>query len=484
MALSRIPQPPQNQLTAKLAIPSPQGELRNWEPGLRDSVTYWLMNNWYGDDIAGREKAERLVNVADVTKIGDFLTADDIVRAAESGNVQAMGAGVVGAVLGNKLGKALFKRVDPNVLGTMGGPLTKKPIEAYHASPHDFDRFDLNKIGTGEGAQVYGHGLYFAENPKVAEHYYNQFKELNSTPHFTLGGATFYSPWSAADAAFGFTKTPTTPLSKTTLVTALDALKAGVPKATILDRITNGLDPATAERFGGSVIGPTERASLNEAYKKFQDIEFREGRKPVRYQVELGLSSEELLHWDRPIYGQSKQVEDILRKELRTRDKVAIDNALGDSGGDIMHAMARLPGGQAKAAQRLKEAGIPGVRYYEGASRYKSAQDIALHLLDLSGGDKTKALANAEKRLLGPDIKQSELEEVINNPDYAKLSLVQAIKQLRDPKFVDPRQHNYVTFRDDVIKIIRKYGLAGLMTGGALDAAMEQQDGSKNRNTR
>ncbi len=41
-------------------------------------------------------------------------------------------------------------------------------IKAYHSSPYDFDKFDLKKIGTGEGAQVYGHGLYFAENPAVS----------------------------------------------------------------------------------------------------------------------------------------------------------------------------------------------------------------------------------------------------------------------------------------------------------------------------
>ena len=41
----------------------------------------------------------------------------------------------------------------------------------YHGSPHDFDRFDLKKIGTGEGAQAYGHGLYFAENEGVARGY-------------------------------------------------------------------------------------------------------------------------------------------------------------------------------------------------------------------------------------------------------------------------------------------------------------------------
>lgn len=44
-------------------------------------------------------------------------------------------------------------------------------IRAYHGSPHDFDRFDTSKIGTGEGAQVYGHGLYMAENPSTAQSY-------------------------------------------------------------------------------------------------------------------------------------------------------------------------------------------------------------------------------------------------------------------------------------------------------------------------
>jgi hypothetical protein len=41
-------------------------------------------------------------------------------------------------------------------------------ILAYHGSPYSFDKFDASKIGTGEGAQAYGHGLYFAENEGVA----------------------------------------------------------------------------------------------------------------------------------------------------------------------------------------------------------------------------------------------------------------------------------------------------------------------------
>src|SRR5690606_6130189 len=35
---------------------------------------------------------------------------------------------------------------------------------AFHGSPHRFDRFSLQHIGTGEGAQAFGWGLYFAEN--------------------------------------------------------------------------------------------------------------------------------------------------------------------------------------------------------------------------------------------------------------------------------------------------------------------------------
>jgi hypothetical protein len=41
----------------------------------------------------------------------------------------------------------------------------------YHGTPHKFDRFDLSKIGTGEGAQVYGHGMYFADSPQTAKSY-------------------------------------------------------------------------------------------------------------------------------------------------------------------------------------------------------------------------------------------------------------------------------------------------------------------------
>lgn len=42
---------------------------------------------------------------------------------------------------------------------------------AFHGSPHRFERFDLSRVGTGEGNQAFGHGLYFSEHPDVARSY-------------------------------------------------------------------------------------------------------------------------------------------------------------------------------------------------------------------------------------------------------------------------------------------------------------------------
>lgn len=53
---------------------------------------------------------------------------------------------------------------------------------AWHGSPHTFDTFKLNRIGSGEGAQAHGWGLYFAKGREVAEDY--QKKLLRRLPPF------------------------------------------------------------------------------------------------------------------------------------------------------------------------------------------------------------------------------------------------------------------------------------------------------------
>ena len=59
----------------------------------------------------------------------------------------------------------LAEFVEKSSLGTGGhgvGGLAGM-IRASHGSPHAFTKFLMSKLGTGEGAQAYGHGLYFGE---------------------------------------------------------------------------------------------------------------------------------------------------------------------------------------------------------------------------------------------------------------------------------------------------------------------------------
>lgn len=44
-------------------------------------------------------------------------------------------------------------------------------ITAYHGSPYKFDKFSLEHLGRGEGAQLFGYGLYFADNKAVGDFY-------------------------------------------------------------------------------------------------------------------------------------------------------------------------------------------------------------------------------------------------------------------------------------------------------------------------
>lgn len=50
-------------------------------------------------------------------------------------------------------------------------PRVANPIRAYHGSPHKFDEFSLDAIGTGDGRQMFGHGLYFTDEEALAREY-------------------------------------------------------------------------------------------------------------------------------------------------------------------------------------------------------------------------------------------------------------------------------------------------------------------------
>lgn len=67
------------------------------------------------------------------------------------------------------------------------GPVAE--LTTYHGSPHRINnvdeanpmgKFDLSKVGTGEGAQAYGHGIYLAESPGVAKSYADNLADRNN----------------------------------------------------------------------------------------------------------------------------------------------------------------------------------------------------------------------------------------------------------------------------------------------------------------
>lgn len=49
--------------------------------------------------------------------------------------------------------------------------IVEMSLQAYQGTPHDFESFDINKVGQGEGTQWFGWGLYFTDSESIANYY-------------------------------------------------------------------------------------------------------------------------------------------------------------------------------------------------------------------------------------------------------------------------------------------------------------------------
>jgi hypothetical protein len=63
-------------------------------------------------------------------------------------------------------------------------------VTLYHGSPHEFSAFDSSRIGTGEGAQAFGHGIYLAENQGVASFYRDTLSRVQDAGGSVRNAAT------------------------------------------------------------------------------------------------------------------------------------------------------------------------------------------------------------------------------------------------------------------------------------------------------
>lgn len=245
----------------------------------------------------------------------------------------------------------------PAVRINRGGALSPG-IVAYHGSPHDFDKFDLSKIGTGEGAQAFGHGLYFAEGEDTARYYRDAVSQNQGTPVQEL----------MAQAIKGRSQEE----AVETLRKGYELLKDSKPRG--------GYEP----RYTAA------------DYKEALDRMERGERHGTIYQVSINADPERFLDYDKPWNEQPQSIRDAMRSAgsgLRNHVPMTMDSVLSDFGDDVrakkMAAnMAKFQaGGMSQAdlnranqalhnandkvltADALREAGIPGIKYLDQGSR-------------------------------------------------------------------------------------------------------------------
>lgn len=115
-----------------------------------------------GDSRYGRHVAKRATGfLNDLTPVGDAISVDEARRSWQRGNYGQA------AIQGGLAALAAIPGAGDAAAGTLKAIIA--PL--YHGSPYKFDRFSLDKIGTGEGNQMYGQGIYLAESPAVASTY-------------------------------------------------------------------------------------------------------------------------------------------------------------------------------------------------------------------------------------------------------------------------------------------------------------------------
>lgn len=168
------------------------------------------------------------------------------------------------------------------------------PIRAYHGSPHDFDRFDLGKIGTGEGAQAYGHGLYFAENQGVAKAYKTQLSGsyLSGKDGLIKAGDAWSQIRDAAHSVGGLHPDQSAQIARRIM---LDLDEGGTKKAL---RGYDSLEQAAADYVGGDQrFLPAAKAAL----EKGIDLGIGGKNKGKMYEVNIDADPSHFLDWDRQL---------------------------------------------------------------------------------------------------------------------------------------------------------------------------------------
>lgn len=227
-------------------------------------------------------------------------------------------------------------------------PANVDPLQEYRLG-----RFRMDKIGTGEGAQAYGRGLYFAEEPNVARGYRDSTLPPAAT-NPSIGGEDVYAVYNR-------------------LMNTADTLPVGeaqrfYDRTALLDDLMDARDVLAIRQNlerDPSMYSP-------EAVDWFNREVAGQWRAPGSlYQVDLNVDPSRMLAWDQPL---SEQPE-VLRALMPLLQKYQLNDMPADEkyptlGGDIYHQLRfRSDVRDAAMSDLLTGSGIPGIRYLDQGSR-------------------------------------------------------------------------------------------------------------------
>ena len=281
-------------------------------------------------------------------------------------------------------------------------------ITALHASPHSFRKFDTAFMGKGEGAQAYGWGLYFAENPEVNRSYLNQFAQDKATWKFrevetaaieemqrALVGS--FLPKDALPEA----KEDASDIAWSVLGDLVDAARGSMTVLDVVMELHDEID--TNRKYAETYPQVREKLEQLEGFMlslldHLDEIEVRTGM-PSNYRVELNvedyldfMEGGELLFWDKG-YGSSttSRIGDWLLDEGKEEAYSLFNDKDPENGywmgGKIYRSLEDALGSPREASEFLLRHGVRGIRYADGFSRWKAEEKQTYNYVIFDGND-------------------------------------------------------------------------------------------------
>jgi len=305
------------------------------------------------------------------------------------------------------------------------------PIIGYHGTPHKFDSFDPSKIGTGEGTQFEGHGMYLAEKENVAQWYRDNLISpyVKRAQEESLIGLPYELQSKAHWLLHNQKATPE--LTAQILSNTKDAEHLGQDK--LLD-------------------------FLNEAKKTTLPTGHM-------YEVAIHAKPEDFLDWDKPLSEQHPNIISKLKNAVNANKNLEnyLSNLEKYTGADVVRLKNLVPISLVEDAVREKIKAAPSSNLY-----YKNRQAALNNPLEYVD-DYTLS-----KVLLAYGISPNSTEKTINGQQYFEGNFSKAIEAAGIPgvRYLDAFSRkepligssNYVVFHPKHLEIKRRYAEGGEIT--------------------